>query len=149
MKLIRTKEPVLIDYQTKKTGILAMRMEEFKYLGGKCTAFIRYYEQMPNTNGEVGQPLYNYRAIPIKDSVEGIINKKRVDLSQQEADGLFQAIDQSILKSGSFCDQLTLVLTQATLFKTVTEGDFAKKESIDVNLTENDWEIVQEQELIE
>ncbi|OBX20947.1 MULTISPECIES: hypothetical protein [Bizionia] len=150
MKQIRTKSTVLLDAQTNKRGIAIVKLEEFKFLGNTSVVLVGYYEQILNSVAEVGQPMYSLVPLPVKDGVIGRANVKRVSLSKLEMDGLFQAVDTSILKSGSFNDQLAGVLTTATLIKVVMDENYSNVDENNVltKLTASDWEVLMEQELI-
>ena len=109
-----------------------------------------YYEQVPTNSSTPGDLMYNLTPLPVKDGVAGRPHAKRVPLQAAEMDGLFQLVDQSILKSGSFTEQLTQVLTAATLIKLVADENYNKIDEHNVvsPLTAADWEIVNAQELV-
>jgi len=150
MKQIRTIENVLLNAQTHSIGTVVVRMEEFKFLGNTSVVHIGYYQQILSANAEVGAPKYSLVPIPVKDSVVGKTNVKRVTFIKAQLDAIFQATDTSILKTGSFTDQLSTALTRATLLQMIVDENYRKFNAAGVLevMTVDDWEIVSTQELV-
>ena len=150
MKQVRTKVNVLLDAQAHRIGTAVVRMEEFKFLGNTAIAHVGYFQQILNTGAGVGDVKYSLVPMPVKDSIVGKPNVKRVTLIKAQLDGLFQMLDQDISKAGSFTDQLTGVLTQATLIQMVTDENYRKFNEVGALelLAATDWEAVDTQELV-
>ncbi len=148
MKTVRTIPTVLLDAQTGRTGIAAVKMQEFKFLGDRAVVLVAYYAQVERTNAQSGEAMYNLEPIPVKDSF-GAINVKRKVLEGENMNSLFKTLGAEILNTDNFTPKFAEILTSATLTTLVADANFLKYDDGTVSaLTIADWEEVPENEVV-
>lgn len=150
MKQIRVKNDVVVDAQTHRIGIVVVRMEKLTFLGNANNAEVGYYQQIEADNAEIGAPKYKLVPLPVKDAVAGKQHVKNVPLQKAVLDATFSQIGVDILATGSFVEQFTAVLTYATLYQMILDENYRKlnPDGTQSVMTADDWEIVEQQELV-